>query len=194
MSVFIIILIIGIVLPIASLALAGVFESIEAVFHIAGPDGGLDSPDGGSQIGSGGIQLSLLPASPIIWCALLIGAGAAGAILEKTTALPLWAIWPISATIGYALVLLFDNGLYRPLKKAGKVARKSREIIGQLAEVHETILENGVGSVLLKQGLVLYAAQSVDGCRIDQGQEVVIVRIANEKVFVHKSDDIILEL
>ncbi len=181
MSVFMIILLVGIALPVVSLVAMGVFDSIHAMLHLDFGGG-----HASSDIGAGSAHFSFIPGSPIVWFSLLIGLGASGAILESVTQLPLWAIWPISVAIGYGLMLLVDNVFFKPLVRASVVVRKTNDIIGTFAEVNDTILENGTGSVLVKKGMTVYAAKSIDGDRLDQGLEVVIVDFEDDKALVKR--------
>ncbi|MDR1531700.1 MAG: NfeD family protein [Clostridiales bacterium] len=184
MSVFMILLVIGITIPAMSLIMSFVSESLEGLFAGDGIDG---APEGGFP---GDASISFLPASPIIWCAQLIVTGMSGELLTRRAALPSALVWAIALALGYVMVLLLYNGILMPLKKVRNQTSASAELTGRPAVVTEAILQGGVGAVRIegRSGMVIYAAKSSDSRMIPQGVTVIVTGFESGRAIVTETD------
>ena len=190
MSVFMVLLIIGVTFPVVSLLLSMLLGSIEGLMHMLNFDFGHAGShhDASHESSHPGLATVLLPFSPIVWCVQLAVTGCVGEMLRKAGSFNIVAIWVIAIIAGYTLMLAVNNFIMLPLKRAKNFADSTQDMIGKQADVIETILENGVGAVrvTLKSGASIHAAKSVDGARINQGEKVAIMEIADGRATVQK--------
>ena len=180
MSVFMILLVIGIAVPAVSIALSAIFSSIESLFGIE-----LDS-----DVGGGGAFEVLFPTSPIVWCVQLIVTGSVGEVLLRSGNFTIIPIWVIAIISGYVGVLLVNNCIMIPLKKAKNYADTVDCLLGARAEVIEVIKANGTGAVKIagNSGFTIYAAKGSDETEISQGEIVRVINIENGVATVEKEE------
>ena len=182
MSIFMILLVIGVTVPAVSVILSAVLGSIESLFNL----------DIDADAGAGGVGLAdvLLPISPIIWCVQLIVTGSVGETLARSGNFNIVPIWIISVITGYIGMLLVNNFIMIPLKKAKNYTDTVDGLIGARAEVIETINANGTGAVKIKgnAGVTIYAAKAPDDIKISQGEKVRVVNINNGVATVEKEE------
>lgn len=194
MSVFMVLLVIGVALPAVSLLFSLLFGSMDGLMHLLHFDfGHMDfnhdlQHDAGNGAGHFGLITALIPFSPIVWCVQLAVMGCVGEMLRRAGSINIVAIWVIAVIAGYTLMLIVNNFIMLPLKKAGNFADSTHDMIGKQVDVIETILENGVGAVRVssKSGSAIYAAKSTGGVRINQGEKVTILEIADGRATVQK--------
>ncbi|MCL1975264.1 MAG: NfeD family protein [Firmicutes bacterium] len=188
MSIFMILLVVGLALPSISLLFSLLFGSMEGLMHLLHFDfGGADfHHDAAHDISHFGIITALLPFSPIIWCVQLAVMGCVGEMLYRAGRINIIAIWVIAVISGYTVMLIINNFIMIPLKKAKNFAVTTNDMIGQQVDVIETILENGVGAVRVvsKSGSSIYAAKSQSNERINQGEKVIIIEIKDGRAIV----------
>jgi len=129
--------------------------------------------------------------SPIVWCVQLAVMGCVGEMLSRSGKMNIVAIWVVAIIAGYTLMLIVNNCIMLPLKRAGNLADTTDGMIGRQAEVTETILEGGVGAVRIvsKSGSAIYAAKAAGDIRIDQGEKVIVLEIADGRATVNKKGD-----
>ncbi|MDR3090956.1 MAG: NfeD family protein [Clostridiales bacterium] len=183
MSVFMLMLVIGIAVPGASLALSALFGGLDGLLHLAHFDG---AGDFAHEASCGDAGLSFVPASPLLWCSMLVATGSVGESLTRLSGLNPEAVWLIALPAGYAVMLLLHNGLVLPMKRAKNFASDLNDIIGQTAPVIEAIPEGGLGAVQVtgRSGRAIYAARSADQGRFEQGAEVRIVDFSGSRAVV----------
>ncbi|MCL1982128.1 MAG: hypothetical protein FWG53_03410 [Clostridiales bacterium] len=199
MSVFMVLLIIGVTFPVVSLGLSMLLGSIEGLMHMLNFDFGHadlhhDTDHAGMHhdadhgAGHTGLVTVLLPFSPIVWCVQLAVMGCVGEMMQRAGSFNIVAIWVIAIIAGYTLMLAVNNFIMLPLKRAKNFADTTQDMIGKQVDVIETILENGVGAVRVtsKSGASIHAAKSIDGKRISQGEKVAILEIADGRATVQK--------
>ena len=184
MSVFMIILVIGVTVPAVSVILSAIFGSIGGLFNLD-----IDV-DAGTGAEGGGLFEVLLPISPIIWCVQLIVTGSVGETLKRSGNFDIIPIWVIAIIAGYIGMLLVNNFIMIPLKKARNDADTVNCLLGARAEVIETINVNGTGAVKIKgtAGSTIYAAKCPDNTQIKQGETVRVVDIKNGVATVEKEE------
>ena len=199
MSVFMVLLTIGVAFPAVSLLLSLLFGSIEGLMNMLhfdvghiGPhhDMGADAQhDAGHGAGHFGLLTAMLPLSPIVWCVQLAVTGCVGEMLRRAGVINIVAVWVIAVIAGYTLMLAVNNFIMLPLKRARNFADSTHDMIGKQVEVIETILENGVGAVRVssKSGSAIYAAKTAEGTRINQGERVTILEISDGRATVQKT-------
>ncbi|MCL2677465.1 MAG: hypothetical protein FWE85_00245 [Clostridiales bacterium] len=177
--IFKILLITGLAVPLLSLVLSLFSDILEGLFDLLDLD-----LDFGLQLG--GMQISLLPASPTVWCAMFVVTGALGMALESGGALPVWLIWLIALPAGYITSLIINKFIYLPMKRAKSLAQSVSEFLGMTVEVNEPISAGGVGSVVAhsKSGIISYAASSVDGKALPQGSKAMVIRFEGGRLWV----------
>ena len=178
--VFKIFLIGGLAVPLLSLVLSAFSDFLQGIFDFFDLD--FDFGD----LNLGGMQISLLPASPTVWCALFAVTGAVGMALQSYSGLHIALIWLIALPAGYLISFLINNFIYLPLKKAKNFAQNVNEFLGMTVEVNETIPAGGAGSVIVqsKSGVMSYAASSVDGKALPQGSKAMVIRFENGRLWV----------
>ena len=190
MSVFMVLLIVGVTLPAVTLLFSLISGSVEGLMHALNFDfGHVDMHhDAGHSTGHFGLLTAMLPLSPVVWCVQLAVMGCVGEMLRRQGAINIVAIWVIAIIAGYTAMLAVNNFIMLPLKKAKNFADTTHEMIGKQVDVIETILEGGTGAVRVtsKAGATIHAAKSVDGARISQGEKVTILEIANGRATVQK--------
>jgi len=194
MSIFMILLLIGVTLPVVSLLLSLLFGSFESLMGLLKFDlGNVDlhhdvQHDAGDGSGNFGFVSAVIPMSPIVWCVQLAVMGCVGEMLTRAGSMNIVAVWVIAVISGYTLMLIVHNCVMLPLKRAGNFADSTDDMIGKQAEVTETILENGVGAVRItsKSGSAIYAAKSAKDTRIEQGETVIVSEITDGRAIVNK--------
>jgi len=171
MSIFMILLIIGIAVPAISIIFAGIAGSIGSLF-------GLEIDVDADIPGSGVFQV-LFPISPIIWCVQLIVMGGVGEILLLTGNFSIVPIWVIAIISGYIGMLLVNNFIMLPLKRIKSYPDTLECFVGAKAEVIEVIATGGTGAVRIDgaSGTTIYAARCIDSMQISQGETVRIIKI-----------------
>ncbi|MCL2817131.1 MAG: hypothetical protein FWD39_01930 [Clostridiales bacterium] len=176
--VFKIMLIVGLAVPLFSLILSLFSDILESLFDLLDFDF-----DFGIRLG--GMQISLLPASPMVWCAMLVVTGALGMAMQSG-GLNILLIWLTALPAGYIASLLVNNFIYLPMKKAKNLAQSVGEFLGMTVEVNEAILAGGVGSVVAvsPSGIISYAASSVDGKALPQGSKAMVIRYEDGRLWV----------
>ena len=182
MSIFMILLIIGVAIPAVSVVLSAVLGSVGSLFNLD-----MDA-DSGTGAESGGLLEILLPISPIIWCVQLIVTGSVGETLKRSGNFDIIPIWVIAVIAGYIGMLLVNNCIMIPLKKAKIYTDTVDCLLGERAEVIETINVNGTGAVKIKgnAGSTIYAAKCPDNIQIRQGETVRVVTIEKGVATVEK--------
>jgi membrane protein implicated in regulation of membrane protease activity len=170
MSIFMILLIIGVAIPAVSLVFSALLGSVGSLLNI---DIDVDAD------ASGGVFEVLLPVSPIVWCVQLIVMGCVGEMLRRSENFEIVPIWIIAVISGYVGMLIVNNGIMRPLKKAKIYTDSINCMLGTQAEVIEMIQINGTGAVKIvgKAGSTIFAAKCVDSALINQGETVRIIKI-----------------
>lgn len=178
MIVFKIMLIVGLAVPLLSLVLSLFSDILEGLFDLLDIDF-----DFAIQLGA--MQISLLPASPTVWCAMFVVTGALGMAMQSA-GLDLLLTWLIALPAGYIVSFLINNFIYIPMKKAKNLAQSVGEFLGMTVEVNEAILAGGVGSVVAvsPSGIISYAASSVDGKALPQGSKAMVIRYEDGRLWV----------
>lgn len=197
MSIFMILLVIGVTLPSVSLLLSLIFGSLEGLMSLLKFDIGHVNfnhdahHDTGHGAGYMGILTALIPMSPIVWCAQLAVMGCVGEMLNRSGNINIVATWLIAIMSGYTVMLIVNNCVLLPLKRAKNFADTTDDMIGQQAEITETILEGGVGAarIVSKSGATIHAAKSLGDIRIDQGEKVIVLEITNGRAIVKKKEE-----
>jgi|GEM_PF-1671889 len=201
MSVFMVLLLIGVALPVVSLLFSLLFGSLEGLMGMLKFDiGHMDlqhdfqhdaQHDGGNGAGHFGLVSALIPMSPIVWCVQLAVMGCVGEMLSRAASINIAAIWVIAVIAGYTCTLIVNNCVMLPLKRVKNFADDADDMVGKQAEIIETILENGVGAVRVSSnsGSAIYAAKSAEGLKIDHGEKVIILEITDGRAVVRKMED-----
>jgi len=199
MSVFMVLLIIGVSFPAVSLLLSFLLGSLAGLMNFLNFDfGDIDlhhdassdaSSDSNHHSGHFGWVSAILPLSPILWSVMLAVTGCVGEILARADNLNIAVIWVIALISGYTLMLIVNNCVMQPLKRAKNFAANADDIIGMQAEVKEAILPGGTGAVSVKgkTSSVIYAAKEVSGERIEQGETVTVLEIMDGRAIVQKN-------
>jgi membrane-bound ClpP family serine protease len=182
MSIFMILLIIGVAIPAVSVALSAILGSIGRLFNLD-----IDA-DVGTE--GGGLIEMLLPISPIIWCVQLIVTGSVGETLKRSGNFDVIPIWVIAIIAGYVGMLLVNNCIMIPLKRAKNYTDTVDCLLGARAEVIETINENGTGAVKIRgnAGSTIYAAKCPENTKISQGETVRVINIKDGVATVEKEE------
>jgi len=168
-----ILLVIGVTIPAVSVLLSALLGSAEDLFKA--------SIDADVSAEGFGLFEVLFPLSPIIWCVQLIVMGSVGEMLRRSGNFDIVPIWIIAIIAGYIGMLIVNNCIMLPLKRA-KIYTDSIEcLIGMQAEVIETIKINGTGAVKIigKAGQAIYAAKCEDSIQINQEEIVRVNNIIN---------------
>ena len=179
MSPFVIMLLIGVGLPLLSLLFSSLFDFLEGAFE-----------GDGLSFGSGDVQVSFLPFSPVTWCILLTVAGSLGEILVRYSPLQTHFVWGIALFAGYLAMFALNNLLFLPLKRAKNFSNDDNALIGQEADVMETIPRGGTGAIRIqgKSGAVIYSAGDEGFGEIVQGERVSVLAIEHGKALVRRID------
>jgi len=194
MSVFMVLLLIGVTLPVVSILFSLLFGSFESLVGLLKFDlGNIElnhdiQHDVSDGVGHIGFISAVIPMSPIVWCVQLAVTGCVGELLSVAGNMNMVAVWVIALISGYTLMLVIHNCVLMPLKRASNFADTTDDMIGKQAEITETILENGVGAVRIisKSGSAIYAAKSAEGVRIEQGETVIVSEITDGRATVNK--------
>lgn len=132
-----------------------------------------------------------LPLRPMSILALITVFGAVGVSLSiawSMVAKPI--IFVVAVVLGYAVSLIIEKLILRPLKNNDASAMKANELVGQTAEVTVRIRPGGAGEVSVKnaRGIFNYRAClfEEEGEMIDTGEVVGIFKVSDDKgtVFV----------
>jgi hypothetical protein len=183
MSIFMILLIVGVSIPAVSVALSAILGSLGGLFDFE-----IDADVGAG----GGLFEMLLPLSPIVWCVQLIVMGGVGEMLLRSGNFDVIPIWVIAVIAGYVGMLLVNNCLMLPMKRAKNYADSVDCLLGARAEVIEAIHVNGTGAVKIKgtAGTIIYAAKCQDNTQVNQGDMVRVRDIKNGVATIEKEETV----
>lgn len=137
------------------------------------------SPKGAAQSSQGNDFLLLTYVNPTSIVLFLLGFGFFGYVFHNTAALALPFTLVLAGVSGFIVAVLILTMLNRLFGDSeGATVQDVSDRTGLLGKVSVTIQENGLGEILyISPGGMRKSipARSVDGCRLERDQEVVVV-------------------
>jgi hypothetical protein len=147
--------------------------------HASSQEHTTHSPKGAAQSSQGNDFLLLTYVNPTSIVLFLLGFGFFGYVFHNTAALALPFTLVLAGVSGFIVAVLILTMLNRLFGDSeGATVQDVSDRTGLLGKVSVTIQENGLGEILyISPGGMRKSipARSVDGCRLERDQEVVVV-------------------